>query len=71
LETYRREFDMDKRIELYQRFQEILHEEQPYTFLWKSRVARAYSRRFVGVNWYPPGADLAEWWVDQADRLYR
>jgi len=71
LETYRREFDADKRIEMYQRFQEILHEQQPYTFLWKSRVARAYSRRFTGVNWYPPGADLAEWWVDQADRVYR
>ncbi|MFT5086833.1 MAG: peptide/nickel transport system substrate-binding protein [Candidatus Latescibacterota bacterium] len=71
LETYRREFDMDKRIALYQRFQEIIYDEQPYTFLWKSRVARAYSRRFAGVNWYPPGADLSEWWVDQADRVYR
>ncbi len=71
LESYRREFDMDKRIALYKRFQEIVYEEQPYTFLWKSRVAQAYSRRFAGVNWYPAGAELAEWWVDQDDRIYR
>ena len=71
LEAYRREFDMEKRIALYKRFQEIVYEEQPYTFLWKSRVARAYSRRFAGVNWYPVGADITEWWVDQDDQVYR
>lgn len=70
LEDYRREFDPQKRIPLYQRYQEILHEEQPYTFLWMSRVARAYSRRFQGVNWYPMGADTQEWWVKVADRIY-
>lgn len=71
LEDYRREFDTEKRIALYQRYQEILHEEQPYTFLWMSRVARAYSRRFQGVNWYPMGADTQEWWVKTADRMYQ
>ena len=62
---------MDKRIVMYKRFQEILHQEQPYTFLWKSRIATAYSRRFAGVNWYPIGHDPQEWWVDPADRLYQ
>ncbi|MDP6776378.1 MAG: ABC transporter substrate-binding protein, partial [Candidatus Latescibacteria bacterium] len=71
LEAYRREFDLDKRIALYRRFQEILHEAQPYTFLWKQRGATAYSRRFRGVVWYKWGADSQEWWVDPADRLYR
>jgi peptide/nickel transport system substrate-binding protein len=71
LEDYRREFDPKKRIALYQRYQEILHDEQPYTFLWISRVARAYSRRFQGVNWYPTGADTQEWWVKVADRMYQ
>ncbi|MCC7262068.1 MAG: peptide-binding protein [Candidatus Latescibacteria bacterium] len=70
LEDYRREFDPKKRIAMYQRYQEILHEEQPYTFLWMSRLARAYSRRFQGVNWYPMGADTQEWWVRTADRMY-
>jgi peptide/nickel transport system substrate-binding protein len=70
LEEYRREFDMDTRIEMYRRYQEILHAEQPYTFLWKPRTATAFSRRFRGVNWYPGGAEVREWWVQTADRLY-
>ena len=70
LETYRREFDMDKRIELYRRFQEILHGEQPYTFMWKSRSSQAYSRRFSGVTWYPPGIRLQDWWVAQEEQMY-
>ena len=71
LEAYRREFDMDKRIQLYRRFQEILYEEQPYTFLWKSRNAISYNRRFAGDNWYAVGADTQEWWVGASNRLYQ
>jgi len=71
LEDYRKEFDMNKRITMYKRFQEILHEEQPYTFLFKRRVATAYSRRFAGVNWYPGGAQTQEWWVSPDNRLYQ
>ena len=70
LEAYRKEFDENRRIEMYGRLQEIIHSQQPYTFLWKSRSAQAYSRRFSGVNWYPAGADLLEWWVDKEDQLY-
>lgn len=71
LEEYRREFDPSRRIALYRRFQELIHEDQPYTFLWTLRQAKAYSRRFAGVNWYPAGADLQEWWVGPENQLYR
>ena len=71
LEEYRQEFDMEKRIALYRRYQEILYEEQPYTFLWKQRTVTAYSRRYEGVNWYPAGTDNREWWVSPANRLYQ
>ena len=76
LEAYRREFDPDKRIVMYHRLQAILHEEQPYTFLWKSRNAIAYSRRYRGVSWYPGGdrSSLAEnslnWWVSKESQRY-
>lgn len=70
LESYRREFDADKRIALYRRFQEILHEEQPYTFMWKPRSPQAYSRRFSGITWYPPGVRLQDWWVAQEEQMY-
>ena len=71
LEDYRREFDMERRVALYRRFQEIVHEEQPYTFLWKPRTAQAYSRRFSGVTWYPPGVRLQDWWVAQEAQMYQ
>lgn len=71
LERYRRTFDAEQRISLYRRLQEILHEEQPYTFLFVGRGVTAYSRRFRGVNWYPSGStDFLEWWVGPEDRWY-
>ena len=71
LERYRLTFDAERRISLYRRLQEILYEEQPYTFLFVGRSVTAYSRRFRGVNWYPSGwTDVLEWWVDPADRRY-
>ena len=71
LERYRRTFDAERRISLYQRLQEILHDEQPYTFIFVGRSVTAYSRRFRGVNWYPSGwTDFLEWWVEPTERLY-
>ena len=70
LEAYREEFDSTKRIAIYQRFQEILNEEQPYTFLWSQRRAVAYSTRYKGVNWYPAGAEIREWFVTPDDQVY-
>ena len=71
LGRYRRTFDADRRISLYRRLQEILHDEQPYTFIFVGRSVTAYSKRFRGVNWYPSGrADYLEWWVEPADWRY-
>jgi peptide/nickel transport system substrate-binding protein len=67
LEAYRLEFDAPKRKLLYDRFQEILYDEQPYTFLYTSESIIAWDRRFRGVTWYPGlGSDLSEWWVPLA-----
>ena len=77
LERYRQEFDPQRRVALYTRFQEIIHDEQPYTFLWKGRGAMAYSRRYQGVNWYPGGdrssigENSLEWWVHPDAQQYR
>ncbi len=71
LERYRLTFDAERRISLYRRLQEILHEEQPYTFLFVGRSVTAYSRRFRGVNWYPSGwTDFLDWWVEPANQVY-
>lgn len=64
LEEYRVTFDAGRRKELYDRFQEILYEEQPYTFLFMQKAITAWDRRFRGVSWYPTGgSDQHEWWV--------
>ena len=58
------EFDPEERNRLYDRFQEILYEEQPYTFLYAPSAVTSWDRRFAGVRWYPGvGTRLNEWWV--------
>jgi len=49
---------------MYFRFQEILHEEQPYTFMFYERDPGAYLRDFRGTKWIPirPGYNLTSWW---------
>ena len=71
-ELNRKEFDASKRILLMLEFQEILHEEQPYTFLVCSKSHLVHHKRFKGVNIYPfrPGYDLKEWWVPSAIQKY-
>jgi peptide/nickel transport system substrate-binding protein len=70
LEEYRREFDAEKRIEMYREFQRILHDEQPYTFLFARKYVSAVHRRFQGVEVYPNGLKPAEWWVPRSLQIY-
>lgn len=71
LEDYRREFDPKTRIELYREFQQILHDEQPYTFLFMSRSVSAVSRRFKGVEVLPIGGlRPLDWWVPVSYQRY-
>ena len=70
LERYRREFDAQKRIELYKEFQQILHDEQPYTFLHVRKTVSAVHRRFQGVEVFPDGLRPIDWWVPAAAQKY-
>src|SRR6185295_7621180 len=70
LEQYRREFDPKKRIALYREFQEILHDEQPYTFLHVRKTVSALHRRFQGVEVFPDGLRPIDWWVPLSRQKY-
>jgi peptide/nickel transport system substrate-binding protein len=70
LEEYRRTFDAQKRIELYREFQQILHQEQPYTFLFIQKSVLAVDRRFQNITLYPAGPRALEWWVPKAQQRY-
>ncbi|HOF38951.1 MAG TPA: peptide-binding protein [Candidatus Hydrogenedentes bacterium] len=70
METARQTFDREERIRMYHRFHEILHEEQPYTFLFCSKSLLAVDKRFHGIVMYPLGPDTREWWVPKALQRY-
>ncbi|HEY7535684.1 MAG TPA: peptide-binding protein [Thermodesulfobacteriota bacterium] len=63
IEQARIEFNRKKRIELYRRFADIVHAEQPYTFLFCRKSTVALSHRFKGVKVHPLGLDPLEWFV--------
>ncbi len=71
IEDARREFDKDKRIGMYYRLQEIIHDEQPYTFLFTLKELEAVSRRFQNVVVYPMGMSSLYWWVPEGAQKYR
>jgi len=58
------EMDAEKRDAMYWRFQEILHDEQPYTFMYYQRDPGAFDRQFKDVKWIPirPGYHNTSWW---------
>jgi peptide/nickel transport system substrate-binding protein len=71
LGTYRREFDFNKRVDLYREFQSILYEDQPYTFLFMPKSVSAVQRRFQGVEVLPIGGlRPLEWWVPLESQRY-
>ncbi len=71
LEAYRAEFDSEPRKVLYDRLQEIIYEEQPYTFLFSRKIVTAWNRRFHGARWYRSGeTDYHEWWVPELLQKY-
>jgi len=71
LEQARTEFDSDKRRQIYQKWQEIIHEEQPYTLLFYPEQAAAYHRRFQNMRFLPvrPGYDWQEWFVPKTAQM--
>jgi ABC-type transport system substrate-binding protein len=50
LEQARTEFDLEKRKEIYWHWQELIHEEQPYTFVLYHQGLMAYHKRFEHVD---------------------
>jgi len=68
----RHTFDREKRRRAYFRFQEILAEDQPYTFLFVPDALPAISRRFRGIKPAAAGIDynFIKWYVPQGEQKY-
>lgn len=68
----RAEFNEDRRIELMKRFQKIVYEEQPYTFLWQMYYPAVHNKRLHNVHFYSvrPGYEPNNWFVPRTKWRY-
>ena len=68
----RKEFNVEKRKSYYDRVQEILSDEQPYTFLYFPYTNIALSKRFENVKAEKAGItyNFIEWYVKKANQKY-
>ena len=72
LEKGRRTFDQEERKAIYSRLQEILAEEQPYTFLYVPEALPIVRSRVYGIEPSPLGIsyNLHRWYVPQGLQRY-
>ena len=63
IELARATLDEDKRNALYHQFHRLLHDEQPYSFLWTSDALALVSARLRNVKVHRLGLYPYEWWI--------
>ncbi len=68
----RRTFDREKRRQIYFKIQEILAEDQPYTFLYVPMALPIIHARFHGIKPAPAGIsyNFIRWWVPKNEQKY-
>ena len=71
MEEARKTLDESKRNNLYHRFHEIVHKEQPYTFLYARPEMRFLDRRFKNVKIHKLDLDWLEWYVPKSEQRYK
>ena len=71
IEKARQTMDTERRNKLYHRFHQILHEQQPYTFLLSRPSMRFLDRRFENVKVHKLGLDGEEWYVPSGQQRYK
>lgn len=73
LEENRITFDDGKRKEILDKWQQIIYDDQPVTFLWTEQSRYFYSDRFRNIEFYgyPGSAYYSEWWVPKELQKYK
>jgi peptide/nickel transport system substrate-binding protein len=73
LEENRITFDDEKRKEILDKWQRLVYDDQPVTFLWSEPVRYLYSDRYNNARWYayPDSPLLNEWWVPSSRQMYK
>ncbi|MCZ7646363.1 MAG: ABC transporter substrate-binding protein [Planctomycetota bacterium] len=70
IEECRRELDSRKRYERLHRFQQLIMEEQPYTFLFVSKRLVAFDKRIHNIQYRLVGSNQSRWFVPKELQKY-
>jgi peptide/nickel transport system substrate-binding protein len=72
IEQGRSTFDQEKRKQAYYRIQEIMVEDQPYSFLYVPEALPTVNSRFRGIEPAPAGIsyNLTKWYVPKAEQTH-
>ena len=65
IEKGRRTIDLEERTKIFREFYRLLHEEQPYTFLFSAVSLRAQNKKFFNSRVYKLGMDDNLMWIPQ------
>ena len=68
LEAIRDEFDEEKRYALLRTFHALMHEDQPFTFLYSLNSLVGINRRWRNVIIHRTGPLFYEWWLPSSER---
>lgn len=73
IEAYRSETDDAKQVELLKKWQKVVYDDQPYTFLWTPLARYVFNERFRNTRFYARRNSplLNEWWVPVSSQRYR
>jgi peptide/nickel transport system substrate-binding protein len=71
IDEARRTIDEDKRYALYHKLHRLLHEEQPYTFLFTRPERGFLDKRFENVIIHKLGVWPYEWYVPKEKQMYK
>lgn len=71
-EEYRKELDENKRADIIKRWQKVVYDDQPYTFLWSPKSRYVYNKRFKNTKFYSKrnSPNLNEWWVPKGSQKF-
>ena len=69
----RREFEQQKRKEIYQKIHKFIFDDQPYMFLYSPEALLIIDKRFQGLDPGPAGIgyNFIKWWVDKNKQRYK
>ncbi len=71
IEEARMTIDETQRNKLFHKVQSIIHEEQPYTFLFERPEMRLLDKRFENVKMHAMGLNWLEWYVPKDLQKYK